>query len=62
MEEKEMDYGQMLEELAEVYPQLESKVMELKEDIMELMPEEEAPIEEPMLELDEEEEEIELEL
>lgn len=67
--EEKMDYSMMLEELADQYPELKKKAMELKDDVMELMPEMDmeeemqAPIEVPELDLeDEEEDEIELEL
>ena len=57
-----LDYEAMLEELADVYPQLKSKAMELKDDVMDLMPEDEEPVMEPELDLEEGEEELELEL
>ncbi len=63
--EAAMNYESMLEELANEYPELQDKALELKDDILEMMPEEDMePVEEPDLELDlpEEDEEISLEL
>lgn len=45
-----MDYESMLDELAQEYPKIKQQAMDLKDDLMELMP------------LDAEEEEIELSL
>lgn len=54
----------MLEELADAYPSVKDQALELKEDILDLMPGEEMPDEEPdlSLNLDDEEEELDLEL
>jgi hypothetical protein len=67
----DMNVEAMLEEIAQQYPQIEAKAMDLKDDIMDLMGDEEleeAPMEEELsaddveLDLDEDEEELELEL
>lgn len=60
-EEMKMDYEQMLEELASEYPELESQALSLKEDIMEMMPED-MPMDEPEVDLGLEEEDEELNL
>ncbi len=63
-EEMQMDYVSMLTDLADEYPSIGDKALELSEEISELMPlDDEEPIAEPELNLDEpmlEEEELSL--
>ena len=61
--EAAINFEQMLEELATTYPSIKEQALELKDEIIDLMPEE-APMEEPELdlEMDEDEDEITLEL
>lgn len=58
----EIDFTKILDDLADKYPQVKKQALELKSDVMDLMPEEE-PEKEPDLSLDEEDDmELELEL
>ena len=59
------NFEQMLEELADSYPQLGEKALELKDDVIGLMDEDAEPNEIPELDLEdapEEEEDLNLEL
>lgn len=66
----DMNVEAMLQEIAQQYPEIEEKAMDLKDDIMGLMgdeeleeaPLEEGPADDLELDLDEDEEELELEL
>lgn len=59
----DMDFARMLEDLAEEYPEMKDKALDLKDDLSEIMPmEEELPLPEPELSLEEDEDELELEL
>ena len=56
-----MNFERMLEELADTYPSVSDQALQLKDEVMDLMPEE-APMPEPELSLEEGEDELELEL
>ncbi len=58
--EEMMNYEEMLDELAAEYPSVEASAMDLKTDLLDLMPGDEMPAEQDELSLEEAPEDLEL--